>query len=314
MKSHPLSLMFDFMKSRFKLYNIIWLLVVQLTAVPLAACSSVSDTLGDGYSDSLTFARTRWTTQTCNGFKLHQHHFLSDSLFGSNQYISYLSIPPSSPRRLAFVADTVLSSTSSMALRYNAYAAVNGTFFDMDLGNPICYLRIDGQELGENTPGKTDTIHRKYYQYATLFLRNGLPRLVVPDSSRCWERSLRDSNIMTAGPMLIHQGKPVAQRDDRTFVTRRHNRTALGIRPDGTVLLVAVDGRFKQFAEGFSLPELTQVMLWLGCSEAVNLDGGGSTTMYVRGAPNNGIVNYPSDNCRFSHDGERPVSNILIVK
>ena len=137
--------------------------------------------------------------------------------------------------------------------------------------------------------------------------------MAVPDSNRLWEETLRDSNVMTAGPMLLHDGKEVARRGDRTFVTRRHNRTALGIRPDGTTLLLVADGRFKHQAEGLSLPELQRVMRWLGCTEAINLDGGGSTTMYVHYRPEGGVVNYPSDNGHYDHEGQRPVSNAILV-
>lgn len=282
--------------------------------ISLDAYGEESDTLNARLSDSLLFCKVMWNTQTCDGFRYKHHHFLSDSLFGSNQYICILEIPPDSKCRLAFVTDTILNTTSSMAQRCNAKAAVNGSYFDMDEGNPICYLRIDGVELGENTPGKNDSINRKYYQYATIVLHDGHPKLIVPDSNRMWEQCLRDSNVMTAGPLLIHQGKTLSQRVDRTFVTSRHNRTALGIRQDGTVLLLTADGRFKKRADGLSLNELALLFQWLGCTEAINLDGGGSTTMYVRGVNDNGIVNYPSDNCKFTHAGERLVSNIIIVK
>jgi exopolysaccharide biosynthesis protein len=105
----------------------------------------------------------------------------------------------------------------------------------------------------------------------------------------------------------------VPLRNDRTFVTQRHNRTAIGIRDDGTVLLVTIDGRTRQ-SEGLSLPDLTRLMRYLGCRDALNLDGGGSTTMYVEGHPNDGIVNHPSDNGRYDSGGERGVSNCIVVK
>ena len=118
---------------------------------------------------------------------------------------------------------------------------------------------------------------------------------------------------MTTGPMLIQKGVPVPQRDDRTFVTHRHNRTALGIKEDGTTILLVADGRFKHQAEGLSLFELQRIMRWLGCTEAINLDGGGSSTMYVHNKPHGGVVNYPSDNGQHDHEGERPVSNAILV-
>ena len=74
-------------------------------------------------------------------------------------------------------------------------------------------------------------------------------------------------------------------------------------------MLLVADGRNKQ-AAGLSMNELLQVMQALGCADAVNLDGGGSTTMVVRGQ----VVNHPSDNKEFDAAGERPVANAIIVR
>ena len=284
--------------------------------LPLIALMLLPTLLGAqvNYSnDSLRVVNAEWRVDTLEGFYLKRYQFGEGALFCSAQYLSIIKIPARSHRRLAFTCDTVLTELSVLAQRSNAYAAINGSFFDMRQGNPVCYLKIDGIALGENTPGQNDSVHRKYYQHATLLLNGGRPALAVPDSSRVWEETLKDSNIMTAGPMLLRGGEEVPQRDDRTFVTHRHNRTALGIRPDGTTLLLVADGRFKHQAEGLSLPELQRIMRWLGCSDAINLDGGGSTTMYVHDREDDGIVNYPSDNRRHDHEGQRPVSNAILV-
>lgn len=271
----------------------------------LQACTQI-----DYSNDSLRVINAEWRIDSLDGFVYKSYHFGEGELFCSAQHLFILEIPSSSPRRLAFVYDTILTEVSSLAERSEAYAAVNGSFFDMDLGNPICYLRINGNQVGENSPGKNDSVNRKYYQYATLALRRGRPCLSVPDSNRFSEEQMKEKNIMTAGPMLLLGGNMVPQRDDRSFVTHRHNRTALGIRPDGTTLLVVADGRFKHKAEGLSLPELEHIMHWLGCTEAINLDGGGSSTMYIK---ESGVVNYPSDNNRHDHDGQRPVSNAILL-
>lgn len=280
----------------------------------LVACLWPTTTAQVDHSvDSMRVAGAEWSIDTMEGFYLKRYHFGEGALFCSAQHLFVIEIPARSHRRLAFVSDTTLTEVSTLAERCGAYAAVNGSFFDMDEGNPVCYLRIDGRQVGENTPAKTDSVNRKYYQHATLALRDGRPRLAVPDSNRLWEDGLQDSNIMTAGPMLLRRGSLVPQRDDRTFVTNRHNRTALGLKPDGTTLLVVADGRFKHQAEGLSIPELELVMRWLGCTEAINLDGGGSSTMYVQGKPHGGVVNYPSDNHQHDHEGQRPVSNAILV-
>lgn len=268
-------------------------------------------------NDSLRLVSASWKIDTiAEGVVCKRVQLANNEVFNANQFICVLEILPQSKVRFAFAHRSERTLTSDMARDSNALAAVNGSFFDMDKHHPICYLRISGKQVGENTPQKSDTLNRKYYQYATIVLDSfGRPELCVPDSNRHWEETYFDNtvaNVMTAGPMLLHDGKAVPQRDDRTFVTYRHNRTALGIKSDGTVILFTVDGRMKM-SKGMTLNELAQTLLWLGCANAINLDGGGSTTLYLRGYPEKGIVNYPTDNGRYDHKGERKVSNVIML-
>ena len=261
--------------------------------------------------DSLAFVNGNWRIDTLDGMVLRQCHFDGKELFASNQQIFVLEIPDTSHYTLAFAHEPRRTKTSEMAQKHGAVAAVNGSFFDMDKHFPICYLRIDSVNIGENTPGK-DTVNRKYYQYGTLCLGGDSVVILKTDSLRRWEDALPYPNIMTSGSLLIWHDTLQYMRDDRTFVTQRHNRTAVGIREDGTVLLLVADGRSKQ-AEGLSLTELQQIFRWLECRDALNLDGGGSTTMYLNIGGYQGVINCPSDNGRFDHDGERTVSNAVIV-
>jgi exopolysaccharide biosynthesis protein len=88
------------------------------------------------------------------------------------------------------------------------------------------------------------------------------------------------------------------------FVASRHPRTMAGVRRDGSLLLVTVDGRRPGWSAGVTLREGARVMRSLGAHHALNLDGGGSTAMAVRGR----TVNLPSDPA-----GERPVSDAIMV-
>jgi hypothetical protein len=92
--------------------------------------------------------------------------------------------------------------------------------------------------------------------------------------------------------------------DDREL----HPRTAVGIdRDTGQVLLLAVDGRHS-FSRGYTMVEMAELMIDLGADEALNLDGGGSTTMVARRPSGGvGVVNSPSDGF------QRWVSNALEV-
>jgi exopolysaccharide biosynthesis protein len=114
--------------------------------------------------------------------------------------------------------------------------------------------------------------------------------------------------IIGGGPLLVRDGRPAADSDpgkyDPGFIAKRHPRTAAGVRGDGTVVLVVVDGRHPASSVGMTIREMSDLMIEFGSVEAVNLDGGGSTTMVVKDA----VVNNPSD-----PTGERPVGDALLV-
>ena len=88
------------------------------------------------------------------------------------------------------------------------------------------------------------------------------------------------------------------------FARDRNPRTAIGKTADGKLLLVTVDGRQSKISVGMSLYSLADLLLELNAIDAINLDGGGSTTMVVKQK----VVNKPSD-----QTGERPVSDAILV-
>ncbi len=115
-------------------------------------------------------------------------------------------------------------------------------------------------------------------------------------------------NILGAGPQLIRAGKiDITDKQEKmiaNFATDRHPRTALAQLDSGKILLLTVDGRQPGVSVGMSLQTLAELLLQFGAVEAINLDGGGSTTMVLH----NKIVNKPSD-----QTGERPVSDAILV-
>jgi len=110
-------------------------------------------------------------------------------------------------------------------------------------------------------------------------------------------------------PRILRDGKISVEFEEEkipeSFSTTKHPRTAIGLSKDKkTVYLVAVDGRQPSLSIGQSLDELAQYMKGLGAWDAINLDGGGSTTMWVRGE----ITNRPSD-----ATGPRTVTEALLL-
>ena len=114
--------------------------------------------------------------------------------------------------------------------------------------------------------------------------------------------------IVGGAGLLMRDGRPIedwtAEELTAGFPETRHPRTLVGTHADGSVWLITVDGRQPRLSAGMSLFELRSLAARLGLTQALNLDGGGSTTMWVRGE----IVNSPSDVA-----GPRKVSDALLV-
>lgn len=107
--------------------------------------------------------------------------------------------------------------------------------------------------------------------------------------------------VVGGGPMLLEKGKiNVRSREEAMapdIAYGRAPRTGIGVKADGTIILMVVDGR-SQYSAGMSLKEFAQYLKRFGAVSAVNFDGGGSSEMVLDGK----IMNRPSDG------GERPVS------
>lgn len=91
-------------------------------------------------------------------------------------------------------------------------------------------------------------------------------------------------------PVLLKDSKIQSQHFTSELENKRYPRTGIGWNKD-QLLFVVVDGREEGHSMGMNLSEFAQMMLDLGCTDSVNMDGGGSTTLVVRGR----VVNQPSD-------------------
>ncbi|MFF4414928.1 phosphodiester glycosidase family protein [Streptosporangium sp. NPDC001559] len=114
--------------------------------------------------------------------------------------------------------------------------------------------------------------------------------------------------VMAGGVGLVKNGRIhiTALADGQAslnMMLRRHPRTMAGVTKNGGLILATVDGRIPGVTVGASMVEAAQLMRWLGAKQAINLDGGGSSAMVVRGK----VVNQPSDGA------ERPVGDGLFV-
>ncbi|MEP6749861.1 MAG: phosphodiester glycosidase family protein [Bacteroidota bacterium] len=283
--------------------------------------------------DSLAFVHAKWAVKKiAPGVELRQCWF-DHSLFGSNQNISILEIKLNKKNRIDVEADsTHLKPTSAFGVEHDALAAINGTFFDMKNGGSVDYIRLDGKVLNETRLGLGKNTGRTFYQKAGIVISPEKVSIEKWNGAADWENHLPGEDVIVTGPLLIEHHIRV-QLDTISFYVNRHPRTAVALIRN-KVLLITVDGR-NQKAAGMSLSELANILKWLQADEGVNLDGGGSTTMWINHFPNDGVVNYPSDNKKmeksalytpgmdldklppdtqkWDHSGQRPVANVLVV-
>ncbi len=187
--------------------------------------------------------------------------------------------------------------TSMIAKRNRADAAINaGGFMDLGWtgtgGAPMGFIIHDGvvvyNEKNEKT--KLDTAG---------FTDNGM--LIVGKHSIEQLKKYGIKEAVSFGPPLIVNGKPTITSGDGGYGI--NPRTAIAQKQDGTVLLLVIDGR-RVGSFGASLRDVQEIFLKYGAINAVNLDGGSSTTMYL----NSKVINKPCDAL-----GERAVPSVFMV-
>ena len=127
-------------------------------------------------------------------------------------------------------------------------------------------------------------------------------------------RIARKGSVLASGPLMLKDGEYYDwSQCNANFIETKHPRSAICLTEEGKILFVTVDGRSPENAVGINIPELAHLLHVLGGKDALNLDGGGSTALWLSGAPEEGIVNFPCDNRNYDHQGERKVANFLYV-
>ena len=217
--------------------------------------------------------------------------WLSRSL--PSQQIDVLEVDLCEPGvRLRTTASSERRQTpSSFGRAVNAEAAVNGDFFSFSTYAPTGLAMHAGERWGgTDDEGKGQLVvgSRRVELY-----RAGLTVRVEP-----WMRE-----VVGGHPTILRDGTIRDFTD--ALCTARHPRTALGLSADRRMLYVAVvDGRATGRI-GMTCAELARLMREVGAQNALNLDGGGSSAMWIRGR---GVVTNPSDGT------ERVVANHLAIQ
>lgn len=189
-------------------------------------------------------------------------------------------------------------TTSSIAKRHGAVAAINGGGF-MDKGwvgtggTPIGFIIHNG-EVVYNQTGSEDA-----KQDTAAFTEDGMLIVGMHAIKKLKEYKVKEG--ISFGPPLIVNGKPTITRGDGGWGIAP--RTAIGQRKNGEVLFLTIDGR-SPGSLGATLKDIQDILLEHGAVNAVNLDGGSSTTMFFNGQ----VINKPADRL-----GERAIPSVFMV-
>lgn len=196
-------------------------------------------------------------------------------------------------------------------------AGVNADFFSLTTGAPTNALVSAGRVITPPNKQPVFAVDSAGFPHIGVFDVRGGATFAVDDTA------LAHVSLLPFHPMEAVGGRPRLVLDSATvpevdtegqpgFATGRHPRTAIGIANDGKrLLLVVVDGRQAPYSDGMTLRELATLLLALGARNALNLDGGGSTTMVVAKRKTQNalrVANVPSD-----PTGERPVGDALAI-
>jgi hypothetical protein len=201
----------------------------------------------------------------------------------------------------------------SIAARRGAIAAVNGGFFALADGAPQAILKRGGRLIGGSArargavgiPARSGML---LFDRVTVDARAAPPVYRTRLGSRPADWSAAPFIVSGAGLLLL-DGRDISEWKDEDlsagFETTRHPRTMIGIDRNGEAWLVTVDGRQPWLSLGMNFAELKALARRIGLVSALNLDGGGSTTMVLK---DGWIVNHPSD-----ETGPRKVSDAIVV-
>jgi hypothetical protein len=195
-------------------------------------------------------------------------------------------------------------TTSQFLQEFGAQIAINGDGFSPWWSRGIAdYYPHEGDPVRPR--GNAASRGRVYWS-----TDENLPTLYISSRNQLsFDAPTRPFNALSGESMLVMGGASMPNLDDRAL----QPRTAIGYSRNARYLyLVVVDGRQPFYSEGITLHELARLMISLGAAYAMNLDGGGSSTMVVEAA--NGkprILNSPIDN--YIPGRERPVANHLGV-
>jgi len=241
------------------------------------------------------------------------------------------------------VKDSRFTPAQFYQLELHPLLVVNAAFFSLTTGEIYNLVVRNGRLVSHNLSSLRGTgVDSALYYYPTRGAigidrrRRADVAWTFTDSVRMWPYAFEDMPVIAkgrdslpsiynlddinwkwwkmrtavgGGPVLIHEGKVhITNREEQLFPDAAGDyqpRTAMGYTREGQFIILAIQGRTPGKAAGATLQQEARIMLGLGCYEALNLDGGGSTCLLVNG----------KETVRPSGpEGERPLPTVFLIK
>lgn len=286
--------------------------------------------------DSVAFVNAPW--QITKLEKGAQAMYAQIPMFNSVQSVCVIKYPAKRFRtEIIDRSRETADKPSVIGKELSAKFALNGSYFNMKDRTHTVYFRIGDEVLGKTHPTET---YRVDGVFALKDKKGKKVLLAHSDTTEYDSVAGKCHSVVASGPVLIIKDEvqvPVLMGDaadganvaaaaqeakagkksgtqhysSAKFYDRRHPRTAVGTDDKGYVYYVVIDGRFAGQGDGATIWETARICELLGMTNAINLDGGGSTTLW---GEDTGVINHPYDNKKFDHDGERKVPNLLIAR
>lgn len=202
-------------------------------------------------------------------------------------------------RNWAMTETTIQAQSMQTRRDTNVVGAINAGGYDMSNGRPAGAFIMSGTVINEPT--------------STTFWIDKDGNAHITSAQEC-NAAIAAGNVLEAVASfgdIFEDGHARSDLDNST----RASRTAIGIKADGTVVMMMVDGRQAPYSVGMTMAEVGATMESLGCVQAVNLDGGGSSTFATQreGESENNTSAGLTLRCRPSDGYERKVSNTIMV-
>ncbi len=157
----------------------------------------------------------------------------------------------------------------------------------------------------------TDSFHRKPYafEFSPVLSKGEISNPSITDLDDVEWKWWKMETAVGGGPTLIHDGEIlITNKEEQLFVGKENEkspRTAMGYTDKGYLIILVIQGRSAGVADGATLMQEAKILKSLGCYEALNVDGGGSSCMLINGKE----TIKPSDN-----EGQRPVPAVFMIK